>query len=199
MQTYLNDDGEYYTRSGSAANYGLKATAKNLISDAKYYLGAVHNNFKYGTADAMYLWERGTEVYNQNNATRSTSWVGKVALMYPSDYSLVYANGVDAVCYGEPHRCQTGAGATGNYGTPSANWIYNSNNLEGQNSISTNWFVSPDSGDSVRVFLADSGGRVSSGGSADNSYGARPVVYLKSDIKITEGTGESTNPFKLGL
>ena len=175
MQTYLNDDGDYYQRTGIAVNYGLKATAKNMISDAKYYLGGtLYGNNGYGTADAMYLWERGTSVLNydnycfpqystidsnwntrcttenycENNPTdeicnviRSTSWVGVVALMYPSDHYLVYANGVDAKCYGDPDKCTIGE--TSSYGTPNLGWIYNSNKLVGQNDINIYWLLSP--------------------------------------------------------
>ena len=198
MQMYLNDEGEYYTRSGSAANYGLKTSAKTLIGDAKYYLGgAAYNSNGYGTADAIYLWERGTEVYNQNNATRNTSWVGEVALMYPSDQYLVYSNGVDAACYGNPEKCKMGS--SNSYGTPSAGWIYNSNNLEGQNSPTWNWFVSPLSSRSDNVFRDFSDGNLYGYFYASNAGGVRPVVYLKSNIKIATGTGESSNPYKLGL
>ena len=233
MQTYLNDNGDYYKRTGTAANYGLKAAAKSLIGNAKYYLGgAPYNNNGYGTADAMYLWERGTVekgvetfsyetycLYNnpsdtkcttanycENNpsdelctATRSTSWVGEVALMYPSDQYLVYANGVDPKCYGMPEKCNIDP-VSGDGSLPANGWIYNSNNLEGQSQIYDNWFVSPYSSYSNRVFNAVSDGHVNySYVSAFSSYGARPVVYLKSDIKITSGTGEQNNPFKLGL
>ena len=34
MQTYLNDNGDYYKRTGSAANYGLKTTA-NFVREYK--------------------------------------------------------------------------------------------------------------------------------------------------------------------
>ncbi|MBQ9318260.1 MAG: hypothetical protein IJR82_01325 [Bacilli bacterium] len=65
MQTYLNDEGEYYTRKGSASTYGLKTNTKILISDAKYYLGGMHDSSNgYGMADAIYLWERGSEVFS---------------------------------------------------------------------------------------------------------------------------------------
>lgn len=58
MQTYLNDNGDYYKRSGSASSYGLKTTAKSMINDTKYYLGgAPYSNYGYGTADDIYLWE----------------------------------------------------------------------------------------------------------------------------------------------
>ena len=224
IQTYLNDNGDYYTRTGIASNYGLKATAKNMISVAKYYLGGTSYNDStgFGTADAMYLWERGTEVFSYEtyclnydwndrcttnycennptddicNVTRSTFWVGEVALMYPSDQYLVFANGVDAVCYGEPDKCKSGA--SGNYGTPSANWIYNSNNLEGQNSSYYNWFISPYSSASSYAFHIYLDGHISQY-DLNYSFGVRPVLYLSSNVKITDGTGEQNNPYKLGL
>ena len=194
LNNFLN--GDYLTRQGDASTYGLKPLAQSQIGDAKYYLGGVTYNNGYGTTDAIYLWERGTEVYNQNSAVRSTSWVGKVALMYPSDEYLVYANGVENDCYNSPHTC--GASWESVHGDSTLGWIYNSNNLEGQNSPYYTWFVSPYIADSYYVFIAYSDGNPSSGG-PNNSFGVRPVAYLKSDIKITEGTGESTNPFKLGL
>ena len=227
MQTYLNDNGDYYTRTGTAANYGLKATAKSMISDAKYYLGGKTYNSTtgYGLADAIYLWERGTEVFSYDtcclynssntkcttenycennptdeicNATRNTSWIGEVALMYPSDEYLVYANEVEAACYANPSHCYFDEMGTSGSGDPTTGWIYNSNNLEGQNNHYWNWFVSPCSSDSYSAFLANSGGLLDYDGYfVSNTGGARPVIYLKSEIKIIDGTGENTSPFKL--
>ena len=229
MQIYLNDEGEYYTRSGSAANYGLKTNAKTLISDAKYYLGGATYNEGYGTADAVYLWERGSEVYSydsycnystwdsnwnnrcttenycENNPTdeicsinRSISWVGEVALMYPSDEYLVYANGVDAACYGNPVYCNYNVNS-GRYGMPTTGWIYNSNNSEGQNSPTINWFLSPYLNFSSGVFNVESNGQVNidSSSGVSSSYAVRPVVYLKSSINIISGEGTEQNPYVL--
>ena len=224
MQTYLNDNGDYYKRSGTASNYGLKENAKTLISGAKYYLGGATSNSSngYGTADAMYLWERGTEVFSYETyclnydwndrcttnycesnptdeictATRNTSWVGEVALMYPSDQYLVYANGVDASCYANPKKCYFDIDS-GAYGMPTTGWVYNSNNLQGSNVIYWNWFVSPDSSISNHVFYANSGGNLDT--YVNYAGGVRPVLYLSSNVKITDGTGEQNNPYKLGL
>ena len=118
--------------SNTTINYGLKTTTKSLISDAKYYLGGTTYNDGYGTADTIYLWEKGTEVFSYEkycslswnssdskcasnycennptdgfcNVTRSTSWVGEVVLMYPSDEYLVYTNGVDEACYNNLYK-----------------------------------------------------------------------------------------------
>ena len=202
MQTYLNDNGDYYMRSGLALNYGLKVTAKSLISDAKYYLGGAPNHSKYGTADAMYLWERSITVYiyDKDNSIRSTSWVGKVALMYPSDEYLVYANEVDAACYADPTKCYVDSfGTAEDNGIPSNGWIYNSNNLEGQYSPYNNWFISTYAFNNMDTFIVDSNGWLSGKYYAVSSCGVRPVLYLSSNVKITDGTGEQNNPYKLGL
>ena len=185
------------------------------------------NTNAYGTADAIYLWERGNETFsyetycqyytldsnwsnrcqtenycesNPNDeictATRSKSWVGEVGLMYPSDEYLVYANGVDNNCYNDPSQCVSWGSPAGD---PTLGWIYNSNNLEGHNSPTYNWFVSPSSSSSDNVFDAYSGGNLLNDWLAYSFYGVRPVLYLSSNVKITDGTGEQNNPYKLGL
>ena len=123
--------------------------------------------------------------------------------MYPSDQYLVYSNEVDNVCYNNPYNCSEnetwGEPKTTNIGYPQLGWIYNSNKLEGQNSITYNWFVSPFSSNSAFVFLGRSVGFLNYYDYGDSAFGTRPVLYLSSNVKITDGTGESTNPYKLGL
>ena len=181
MNTYLN--GTYYQ--------SLSSTAKSQIGDAIYYLGgrAYDSTTHYGTTEEIYAWERGTVRYNES---RPTIWEGKVALMYPSDMYMTYANGVDNTCYNDPYCnvCTSEHAVKG--------WVNNTNKLEGSNSQQWTWFLSPHSGRSSHVFGADSGGDLSCI-SANTAGGGRPVVYLKSDIKITEGTGEEGSPYKLGL
>ena len=205
MQLFLNGVEDYYNRSGSASNYGLKATAKSLISNAKYYLGGMSGGWPdgYGTADEIYSKERGTEVYNQNNATRVIYWNEKVALLYHSDYVYTYANGVDNTCYNNSYGCSEyepwGALKTENIGYPQSGWIYNSNKLEGQDNIYDIWLISPDIVYPNRVFSINAKGQVYSSEVDFDYYGVRPVLYLSSNVKITDGTGEQNNPYKLGL
>ena len=33
----------------------------------------------------------------------------------------------------------------------------------------------------------------------DNIYGVRPVINLKSNVKITKGTGTASNPYELTI
>ena len=180
----------------------LSATAQSQIEDAIYYLGGRtrNNTTHFGSTEDIYIWERGTETCvttgNCSGGTRPTRWEGKVALMYPSDMYMTYANGVDSTCYNDPSQCTTWRSPAGD---PTTGWIHNTNKLEGSTNQHFTWFVSPGSSDSYVVFDADPDGFLVGDNQVIATIGARPVVYLKSDIKIDGGTGESTNPYKLGL
>ena len=170
LNTYLN--GDYYN--------GLDATSKSMVADTKYYLGGIseYDNLK---GEDYYNFERGTTVYSG----RSTSWNGKIALMYPSDYSYTYALGVDNTCYTDGYDCGGSSGKTNG-------WIYNTN------SNSYQWLLSPRSGKSdIAFYLRDSGnvGLSSSG----RPNGVRPSLYLVSSIKIDSGDGSEQSPYSLKL
>ena len=97
--------------------------------------------------------------------------------MYPSDYAYTFANGIDDTCYTDTYNCYTTK--------PSSSWLYKSG---------TNQFtVSTFSNDSSYVFVVR--GDVS-WISPSVSTGVRPVVYLKSDIKL-QGSGTSDNPYEI--
>ena len=171
LNTFLN--GDYYNRTGDAATYGLKASAKSMIGDAVYYLGAVSYNSGFGTTEKIYGEERGTTVCGAcNSDTTKLTWTGKVALMYPSDEYMVYGNGVNATCYDNPSGCSGTNATTG--------WVFNSNIRDGQTGKEVTWFLSSSAGGSDDVLRAYSGGTLRSDYS-DFSNGVRPVVYLKSN------------------
>ena len=183
MNTFLN--GDYYNRTGEAATNGLKSSAQNMIGDAIYYLGGFPFNSS-DTTEKIYEMERGTTVYSG----RPTKWEGKVALMYPSDMYMTYAKTEGVGCYNQPMNSSV-CGATNG----EKSWVYNTNKLEGNSSYQWTWFLSPTSTNATYVFFASSS-------HLNNRYGngrggARPVVYLKSDIKIARGTGEVGSPYVL--
>ena len=155
--------------------WSLNSTALSQISEATYYLGG---SSKYSglSATDYYNFERGTTVYNG----RQTSWPGLVGLMYPSDYAYTFANGVDDKCYTDNYNCDTS--------TPSNSWLYKSGTSQRT--------VSPISSNPIIVFLVTGAGYVSGGNNACVSSGVRPVVYLKSDIKL-QGGGTSSEPYEI--
>ena len=54
-----------------------------------------------------------------------------------------------------------------------------------------------DVADTVYTFIED--GSIAGGMAAYNYLSVHPVVYLKSSIKITSGTGSSSNPYQLSI
>ena len=192
LKNFLN--GDYYNRSGDAATYGLKSSAKNIIDDAVYYLGAsaYDSTTHFGSAEEVYAWERGNTTCGAcNSDTTKLTWTGKVGLMYPSDEYMVYGNGVNATCYNDPYNCNSTRASTG--------WVYNSNKQEGQSSPTDTWFLSPYSSSANSVFGAYSSGTLDDNLVINNTYGVRPVVYLKSSVQIDSGTGTQLDPYKLYL
>ena len=83
LNTNLNS-GDYWTNS-------LSEDAKNMIGYAVWYLGGTsdYTSASNGLTSHWYSYERGTTVYSG----RSTSWTGKVGLMYPSDYGYATSGG----------------------------------------------------------------------------------------------------------
>lgn len=200
LKTMLN--GEYYstansfdytykTSSTSAGTTvtipkGLSITSQNQIEEVKWYLGGISEYD--ASAPDYYNFERGETVYTEH----STSTTAKVGLMYPSDYTYTYANGVDNICYTNGHNCSTGQ--------PTNGWLYDNTNTN------TQWTISPYATNDF-AFLVSGSGFVYISSYADytgekvylclNNY-VRPVVYLQSNIKIVSGDGTSSNPYILG-
>lgn len=156
--------------------WALNSTALSQISETIYYLGGrkYNSTTHIGTAEEIYTWERGTTVYSG----RPTNWTGLVGLMYPSDYAYTFANGVDVTCYSDIYNCS---------GTPSSSWLYKSGTSQ--------WTVSPYSSSAFFVFDVRSAGNVVNS-HAYNGYGVRPVLYLRSDIKL-QGSGGSDDPYEI--
>ena len=166
---------------------GLKEEARNMIGDSLWYLGGTssYTSASNGLASHWYSYERGTTVYSG----RSTSWVGKVSLMYPSDYGYATSGGTTTdrnSCLNEElynwvsrvfSDCKNN------------DWLYESSYHQ--------WTISPRTSVSYDVFYVTSTGYVNFVSADYTSYGVRPVVHLKSNIKIVDGDGSSSNPYVL--
>ena len=152
--------------------WALNSTALSQISEVTYYLGGSSSHSGH-SAQTYYAFERGTTVYSG----RPTNWTGLVGLMYPSDYAYTFANGVDDICYSNTYNC--------NNGKPSSSWLYKSGTSQ--------WTFSPRSSIASNVFYVSSSGDVGNA-SAGNGSGVRPVLYLRSDIKL-QGSGGSDDPY----
>ena len=168
LKDYLN--GDYYDN--------LDSISQSMITNAKYYLGG--SNIADNTAEGYYEFERGNSVISG----RDIYWVGKISLMYPSDYIYTYANGVDSTCYTNISNCSSSLKENG--------WIYNNNNNNG-------WLLSPDSNVSFRVFIIFNNGNAGNSGNAANYIFVRPTLYLLSSVNIDSGDGTEQSPYQLRL
>ncbi len=174
------------TTSCDFTSTGLNDTAKSMIGDAKWYLGGTSDwtTSSNGLALHWYKYERGTTVI----IGRSTNWTGKVGLMYPSDYG--YA---------------TSGGNSTNRASCMAKELYHWNDSSYSDCKNNDWLLntpyqwtmSPRADYSSGVFLVSDTGSVSNP-DAGYAYAGRPVVHLKSTIKVISGSGSSTDPFILG-
>ena len=166
---------------------GLKEKAKSMIGDTVWYLGGAseYEDSSNGLARHFYSYERGVTVYEG----RDTSWIGKVGLMYPSDYG--YATSGNSIT--DRDTCLNNELYNWDWDCSLNTWIFNSSYTPASNL----WTITPSSYGN-EVFILGSGGFIASDVTAVNRYyGIRPVVFLKSNIKISSGDGSSSNPYVL--
>ena len=165
LNTYLN--GGYYN--------SLSSEAQDMIRNTKYYLGGSHVGSGMD-AESFYSIERGIEVYSGN----PVSWIGKIGLMYPSDYVYTYGMGVDNQCYSYPYNCSILA--------PESGYLYNG---------SIEWLITPSS-ESRFIFYLSRGANIAADNIAIIDLARfRPTLYLSSNVCITKGSGTSSDPYIL--
>ena len=155
-------------------NIGTKWS--NMIEDATWRVSGYSTESV--TPSEMYTEEitNAPKTYGPNDGT------SKIGLMYVSDYGFA--------------------------ASPSA-WTktlnnYSGNDANGTSIITINWMymgyydwtLTPNSSDSHRVFYLFNNGNLYYG-SANNGYGSRPVMYLKSSVLYARGSGTKNSPITL--
>ena len=180
---YTAQSGTCYSGENNAAttcdftSTGIKNdTTRNMISEVSWNLGRWDDFEVY--SDQIYGYERETNVYTG----RQTSWTGKIALMYPSDYG--YATDFTK-CSQNLYNYNS---STDSYACRTNDWLYNSVNQ---------WLLTPDSSNSNSAWRVGSAGSVTLGGSVCYAYGVRPVLYLASELSLSGGVGSSADPYRL--
>ena len=208
LNTYLN--GTYLS--------GLTSEIQNMIENIKYYLGGLGIIDYYDTNDSwllstgvqLYSYERklkngisctfnndesvyeGTECYYYG--TNPNNWVGKLGLMYVSDYFYASENCENKMMLDINAEDEEILSSRKDImACNDTNWLYNLKTNEWQ----LDQFASIIS---LPIFL-DSLGFSRSGGDGNSSLkkSVRPTLYLTPNVQITGGTGTSTNPYTLGL
>ena len=167
----------------------LDSTSKNMIGNTKYYLGGKNVTLNDGYVDTplqFYSYERKIQNTTSNefyNRTNPNSWVGKVALMYLSDYGYASSN-----C---ENKRITDYNSSSNdiRACNTTNWLFKSIN---------EWLLPQYASNGNYAFYVCSDGYVDFG-HVGSPIGVRPVLYLISSAQITGGNGTSSSPYTLGL
>ena len=178
--TYYSDSSGGTSTNLNMSSIGIKnSITRSLISNTLYYLGGWNDNHIF--PNQIYDYERGTTVYEG----RPTTWTGKIALAYPSDYSYAADLG----------SCTVQLGSYNNSTCTSTNWM---KNIITNNGNTWGWLLTPSSSNSYRAW------GVRSSGGVNYSYtysaiGVVPVLYLGSEQEIESGTGTSSDPYRLSV
>ena len=164
-------------------NTGIKNdTTRNMIAETTWNLGGWDTSDIY--SNVMYEKERGTTVYSG----RSTTWTGKIALAYPSDYG--YATNLSK-CYQTLANYDS---STDSYACRSNDWMYPIITNSGRN---YGWLLTPNSGTADRAFKVEETGFVDDYFTVFEEREVAPVLYLGYDQDIVVGDGSQSNPYKL--
>ena len=157
-----------------------------MIAETTWNLGGWDSTNIY--SNVMYEKERGTTVISNpsDGITRATTWTGKIALPYPSDYG--YATDLSK-CSQTLYNYDS---STDSYACRSNDWMYSifkTNNF--------NWLLTPRLSIAHYAFGANSTGNVHHNNRVYRAGGVAPVLYLGSDQDIVSGDGSQSNPYQL--
>ena len=168
---------------------GLKNDiTRNAIEEVVWDLGgsSMYPEDYYGvTPSEFYEAERGGGVYSGH----ATTWIGKIGLMYPSDYGYATSGGTTedrAACLAKGlNNWRELSDCSGN------DYLLDAS----RSSPST---LTPHSVNAYDMFYVSSDGGVYRNG-ARYSFDVRPALFLKSNIQVDKGTGEKSNPYTLKM
>ncbi len=178
---YLN------STSGTCNFYSTSVTkpcsfTKNGLKNVLDYIETATWNLGAGTtsnADTMYKNERGTVVGTSGAPIVTTA---KVGLMYASDFGYSVKNS----------SCNHSSTSLVSYDKTACSgsaWMLKNGN---------EWTLSPYSSGANYVFCVDGYADVNIN-AANYGFGARPVLYLNSNVYYLSGTGTITDPFQIAL
>lgn len=181
-------------------NTGLTNNAKEMIDTMTWNTGSQYkwvSSITNGLTKHHYENERSSATGKScsglacnDNVTRTTTWIGKVGLMYPSDYGYATSGGditnreecLNKILYNEWNKSD-------NNDCKMNNWLHKN---------SDQWTIIP----TAAKYDADLVMSIKKEGNVDyknayNKIDTYPSVYLKDNIKITKGKGERNNPYIL--
>jgi hypothetical protein len=193
-------NGSNNSKTANMPSKTLNSNAQDMIQEVKWNTGSNGSNEdSTWTTKNMYTYERSENTgkicssgtYCNDSVERTTSWIGKVALMYPSDYGYATVGGTTTnkeTCLNTTLHDWDGSGVSD---CKNNSWLKPS---------SWAWILSPRAISTYAryVFYVDSLGSVYTD-IASRTRVVRPAVFLQSSIHIAEGNGSSEMPYKLTM
>ena len=200
-----NQSGTCYSSSSNSTtncnftSTGIKEKLKNMLGNAVWNTGSNGSSYSYNNIKTakFYELERGSNTgkicssgnYCNDTVVRTTTWTGKIGLMYPSDYGYATSGGSTtdrATCLNTKLYSWNSSNVSD---CKNNDWLLNS---------TTQWTISPGAYSSYASYVF----RVSCGGfvnayNAYNFYAVLPVGYLLSNVGVQSGDGSLGNPFIL--
>ncbi len=186
----------------------LNLNAKSMIDYHMWNIGIIDYDWgpksKQINTVAFYNAERGTsngEVcaglpsypYCNDGITRTTTWQGYVALPYATDWA--YASSETACATNMYDGYDDDNYNYDNMTCKKNNWMHH-----GSNDTEAMWMLSPraHSADGRFAWVVFGDGHIDNGNASD-PFSVFPSLYLKSDVKISSGSGTSGDPYILEL
>ncbi len=182
------------------SSIGIRDSSRNMIASVKWNTGTIPVSIKSNSnlITAKYMYEAERSNHNVKNVcqasegqyckdgSRTTTWIGKVSLMYPSDYGYAVGGNVRETCLGKTMNSYSSDNCMTN------DWLRDASNNQ--------WTITPvpNSSSVNSVFNVRSAGYVEEY-NAQYARAVRPTLYLASSVKIMDGSGEVGDPFVLGL
>ena len=181
-----------YNNSSTSCDFtssGIKNDeTKNKIAEVTWNLGGCNSYHIY--SNQIYSYERGTKVVSNpsDGITRTTTWKGKVALPYPSDYG--YATDFNKCT----QKLSSYSNSSDSYACRSNDWMYP---IITNSSSNHGWLLTPCSGNESVAWNVGSSGYVDISLSASHAYGVVPTLYLNANEYVESGNGTESNPYHL--
>jgi len=201
LNFYLNN--EYLNKSGDATTYGLKNNSKSMIENTLYYLGGKEYNYeqeaRVGSTNDLYNVERGNRNFNpleneyecdfsySSNGIcikRENKWIGLIGLMNTSDVYMIYGKEFSNSCYNDPYNCSSSISSLG--------WFHSIIQIQ-------TFLLDPAISRWDMVNVTTRYGSIYLEEYVTNNCSIFPTLYLSSSVKIIDGDGSSSNPYKLGF
>ena len=181
---FYNNDTNPTTIDFKTSNIGIKnTTSQNMISSNTWYLGGYTKLNPEIYSSDFYKYERGTTV----STGSSTTWNGKIAVLYPSDYG--YAADLTS--------CTVNLYKYDDSTCTSNNWL--STVVSEASWTITQYADGTASGGFLYFIQSEKRVDATFGGAYNHLVAVRPTLYLNRNVVINNGTGTSSNPYKITI